>query len=58
MSCNHTRLLITIVLISSYLMLESEGKTYSKTVPIMNFRRDSGWLFIDRININPGGLDI
>ncbi len=53
---------ITPLIIVSLLLLVLiplvEAKLYSKNVPIMNFRRENGWLFIDRININPGMLEI
>lgn len=48
---------ICLILLLTLLSL-AKGKVYSKNVPIMNFRRESGWLFLDRININAGLLEI
>ena len=52
--CNNMAVLIILFFLAS----TGESKAYSKNIPIVSYRRENGWLFIDRATINPGILEI
>lgn len=47
--------LIVLVLLA---LVEIEGKIISRNVSLTNFKREGGWIFLDRMVIQPGTLEI
>jgi len=58
MICDRIGKAIIILIFFSFLSSMAESKVYSKNIPIVNYRRENGWLFIDRATINSGYLEI
>lgn len=52
---NNTKILF-FILLQAYLLVFASSKIYSKVIPIMTLRRDSGWNFIDRMTMRSGLL--
>lgn len=47
--------LIVLVLLA---LVEIEGKVISRNVSLTNFKREGGWIYLDRMVIQPGTLEI
>ena len=46
------------IVVCGWLLVLSESKVFSNAYNIHNFRRNEGWMYIGRMNLNPGKVII